>query len=305
LADHYAPSSRQGAPPDALRARVEAELGERWLSWSKPDTGLTAAHRFIVALAGGGGIFVKAATTTQTAAQLRNERLALQHAPAELAPAVLAWIDDGDDAPILVVEAVAAAHWPASRLGVNWREGDLDRVFAAIRRLSALDAPGSLPIDRSQATAGWARILSQPDSFVGLRLCSATWLAANGEALARAEAALDRCGGAFVHGDMRSDNICLTADGVKFVDWTNARSGAPDTDLAIFLPAAHLEGGPAPIAVMPDGAPWAAQQAAELALRALEDSRAPPEWLRRVFRRLARINLDWAIASLGLPPRDA
>ena len=102
---------------------------------------------------------------------------------------------------------------------------------------------------------------------------------------------------------MRSDNICLTADGVKFVDWAQASRGASDTDLAIFLPAAHLEGGPAPYDVLPDAAPWAAAGAANLAGRAANDA-AAPEWLRRVFRRLARINLDWAIASLGLPPCD-
>lgn len=292
----------QGEPPEALRAVVEEALGARWLGWSKPDTGLSPAHRFVVALEGGGGVFVKAATTRRTAEQLRNERLALQHAPTDLAPAVAAWIDDGDDAPILVLEDLSAAHWPASQMGVDWRDGDLDRVFAAIRRLSGLEAPLGLPPDRSRPTAGWERILAGPEPFLGLGLCSAAWLAAHGEALARAESTLERRGGAFVHGDVRSDNICITAEGVKFVDWSEAKAGSRDTDLAVFLPTAHLEGGPSPASVMPAGAPWAAEQAAALALRALDDAGSPPEWLRRVFRRLARINLDWAVASLGLPP---
>ena len=102
---------------------------------------------------------------------------------------------------------------------------------------------------------------------------------------------------------MRSDNICVAAGGVRFVDWSHARRGAAATDLAAFLPAARLEGGPAPEAVFPDGAGWGAAQGANLALRAMNDA-AAPRWLGRVFRRMAAINLDWAIAGLGLPPRD-
>ena len=102
---------------------------------------------------------------------------------------------------------------------------------------------------------------------------------------------------------MRNDNICLTENAVKFVDWSHARRGAKATGLALFLPTAHLEGGPPPASVMAEGGPWAAQQSAELALRAVSETQAPT-WLRRVFRRLARINLDWAIQDLGLPARD-
>ncbi len=110
-------------------------------------------------------------------------------------------------------------------------------------------------------------------------------------------------GDTFVHGDVRSDNICLTNRSVKFVDWSHARRGAKATDLALFLPTAHLEGGPRPASVMAGGGPWAAQQSAELALRAIGDTRAPA-WLRRVLLRLVRINIDWAIEDLGLAARD-
>ena len=303
MAGTYVPSGLQAEPPAALRARVEAALGEPWRRWSKPNTGLSAAHRFVVELASGRSVFVKAATDAQTAAWLRNEHLALRTAPAELTPAIIAWIDDRDDRPILLTEALIDAYWPTSTGVTLWRDGDLDRVCAAVDRLSRMAAPAGLPIVTFEPTTGWRDILAAPDGFFGLKLCSTDWLAAHGEALAEAEASLDRSGESFVHGDMRSDNICLTADGVKFVDWSNACRGATDTDLAIFLPAAHLEGGSAPYDVLPDAAPWASAGAATLARRAANDT-AAPDWLRRVFRRLARINLDWAIASLELPPRD-
>ncbi len=81
MAGRYATSSSQGAPPASVRERVEAALGSTFQAWSKPDTGLTPSHRFIVALADGRRVFVKAAANPQTAAWLRNERLALASAP--------------------------------------------------------------------------------------------------------------------------------------------------------------------------------------------------------------------------------
>ncbi|HLZ82918.1 MAG TPA: hypothetical protein VKQ54_05080 [Caulobacteraceae bacterium] len=301
MADRYVPSSLQRAPPEALTTRVEKVLGRRWSAWSKPNTGLSAAHRFIVELDDGARVFVKAATTAETAVWLRNERQALAAAPA-FAPREIGWIDDGDDSPILIVEALVDAYWPAQPGGTRWRPGDLERVFSAVRALSEQKPLLTLPAGRREPTQGWTTILNAPVTFIGLGLCSARWLDRHGPALAQAEAGLEWRGDAFVHGDMRSDNICLTDDCVKFVDWSNARRGAKATDLALFLPTAHLEGGPPPASVMAGGGPWAAQQSAELALRAISDTQAP-EWLRRVLRRLARINLDWAIQDLSLPAR--
>jgi hypothetical protein len=193
------PSSLQGAPPQALTARVEAVLGRRWSAWSKPHTGLSAAHRFLVELDDGARVFVKGATTAQTAAWLRNERLALAAAPA-FAPNEIAWIDDGDDAPILVVEALVDAYWPVQRGGTQWRPGDLERVFSAINALSDLGGPLALPADRNQqAHDGWRTILDAPDTSLGLELCSARWLDRHGPALSDAEAGLDWRGEAFVH----------------------------------------------------------------------------------------------------------
>jgi aminoglycoside phosphotransferase (APT) family kinase protein len=296
----YTPSGLQGEPPPPLRASVEAALGRAWVGHTRPKTGLSDAHRFVVELAGGERVFVKAATTAATDAWLRNERLALSLAPPQLAPRELAWIDDGPF-PILVTEALRG-HWPAGTGVVVWRPGDLEAVADAIRRLAATPPP-ALPAQPAATTDGWERILKDPQPVLGLRLWSEAWLAANGEALAAAERGLLRHGGAFVHGDMRSDNICVTPDGVKFVDWSNARRAAAATDFAAFLPAAHLEEGPAPFALYPEGGAWGAAQGAELAWRAATDT-AAPAWLMRVFRRLARINVDWAVAGLGLSPRD-
>ena len=66
------------------RLGIHPAVGSTFQAWSKPDTGLTPSHRFIVALADGRRVFVKAAASPPTAAWLRNERLALAFSAAEV-----------------------------------------------------------------------------------------------------------------------------------------------------------------------------------------------------------------------------
>lgn len=299
---NYTPSSTQGELPDRVRERVEAALRRHVQSWRRPDTGLSAAYRFIVEFRDGACAFVKAATTPETTAWLRNEHVAIEGAH-RFAPRVLAWIDDAGEQPILVTDYLGG-HWPASHAGVNWRADDLERVFSTLDELALVSAPQTLDKRATPTTQHWRAIAESPSSFFELRMSSPEWFANHVGELVAAEESLNQTGASFVHGDMRSDNICLLPDGPRFVDWSNARAGAAHTDLATLLPAAHLEGGPAPHVVLPDGAPWAAMQSGDLVLRAVDRQSNAPPWLRRVFRRLAAINLDWAIASLGMPPRD-
>ncbi len=50
-----------------------------------------------------------------------------------------------------------------------------------------------------------------------------------------------------MHGDVRGDNVLLTADGgVVFVDWPHAAVGNPAFDLIAWAPSVVLEGGPQP-----------------------------------------------------------
>ncbi|OAI38654.1 hypothetical protein AYO38_01965 [bacterium SCGC AG-212-C10] len=301
MATKYVPSSAQGAPPARLQERVQELLGQPVVDWRRPDTGLSPALRYLVTLADRSLAFVKAATSLETTGWLRNEHAAMQYVP-QFAPATLAWSDSGGDHPLLICEALTG-HWPASHAGVVWRPGDLDRVMDALQRLAAIDPPAHLETRQPEATFGWSRIREQPGAFLALGLCSGSWLDAHGTALLQAEESLRRDGSTFVHGDMRSDNICLTGTGPRFVDWSRAGAGAAGTDLASFLPATHLEGGPPPFELAPDAFTWGAAQAAELIARLSDGDELPP-WLRRVLRRLAAINLDWAVAGMHLPRRD-
>ena len=62
----------------------------------------------------------------------------------------------------------------------------------------------------------------------------------------------------FLHMDVRSDNLCFTGDRVVFVDWNWAVRGPRDLDLACWLAALRLEGGPLPDEVTPGLGAYAA-----------------------------------------------
>jgi hypothetical protein len=297
-------------PSPFLKNFVEEIIGEKSICWRRPDLGLSKAERFSVQFTSGDRVFVKAATDDDTEAWLRNERRVLAFG-GSFQPGVVAFIEPPGARPILVTEDLSRAYWPASHAGVRWRPGDIDRVLDAVRRMSATRAPDELG-EHTVAHAGphWPTLLSAPEEFLRLELCDEAWLARAGSALATAEVHLDPRGEALVHGDVRSDNICIRDEDVIFVDWSSSGRGDPMSDLAELLPTLHLEGGPTPYSVMPAGAGWASSQAGSLARRAIggrlreNDPASAPAWLLRVFGKLASINLAWAAACLDLPPPD-
>ncbi|MBE1606516.1 hypothetical protein HEB94_003364 [Actinopolymorpha pittospori] len=299
------PDGVRSTSPAALGERLERALGQPVREWVEPDTGLSAAARYSVTLGDRSRVFVKAATDEQTERWLRTEYLALQHVPERFVPGVLAWLDEPGCFPVLVVEDLRRAHWPASHQGVDWRAGDIDRVLTTVSDLSRVQAPPGFVPSR-QGPAHWPAFVREGpdrDAFLDLGLCSAAWLTDAAHLLVKAEASLDDSGDRLVHGDLRSDNICIDAERVVFVDWSTASRGHAEHDLAHLLPTLHLEGGPVPFDVLPAGRGWAAAGCASLARRVL-DERALPPWLARVFVRLIAIDLSWAASCLGLPRPD-
>lgn len=288
---------------DLVREQVERVVGQATREWVTPETGLSAAVRSSVRLADGSRVFVKAATDAATAKWLRTEYLALRRLPARFVPRVVAWLDEPGGHPVLVVEDLSHAHWPASHAGVDWREGDIERVLAAVADLSGVRAPGEF-VPSPRGAVRWPALTGPDrDAFLGLGLCSAAWLSHAAPLLVAAEAGLDDGGDRVVHGDLRSDNICIDGERVIFVDWSDASRGHAEHDLAQLLPTLHLEGGPLPYDVMPTGGGWAAAGCALLVRRAIHEP-GIPAWLARVFVRLAAIDLSWAASCLDLPEPD-
>ena len=100
-------------------------------------------------------------------------------------------------------------------------------------------------------------------------------------------------------------NRCFERLGSKvlFVDWSHAKRGYPHRNLANILPTLHLEGGPVPYLVMPDASHEAAVDCADHIERLAVD-RWMPQWLKRVFKKLIAIELEWAAQCLNLDEPD-
>ena len=69
----------------------------------------------------------------------------------------------------------------------------------------------------------------------------------------------------------------------------------------MFLPTVRLEGGPDPATVFQGEVETVTRLAGPTVHRALHFSDGP-EWLGRVFRKLAAIDLDWIATLLDLDP---
>lgn len=288
-------------PPGYLHDLVSTTMGKNATAWQVPDCGLSAALRYSVVLDDNSRIFVKASTDEETAQWLRNEHLLLSSINAKFAPAVIAWIDTPDMHPVLITEDLSHAYWPASHAGVNWRDGDFDLLFEALRNMGSVTPPRSLTAMQNNKHSLWTKVANDPKPFLNLKLCSEKWFADSIDVLTHAESTRDITGTSLVHNDVRSDNICILNNRVKFVDWSHAAIGSASHDLCTLLPTLHLEGGPSPYSVMPNGGSEAAAQGAAHIVRLLTQRSSMPEWLKEVFKKIIAIELSWAAACLDLP----
>ena len=289
-----------GTPPPVV-TRVAEARGSRPLTWRRPECGLSAAERWAIRLADGSSVFVKAAVDADTSRWLATERQALDLVGGRFGPAVLDWLD-GNQWPVLVTEDLSEAYWPAGTGVTRWRPGDMAAVIDRLADLRALPAPDALAAIATPP-ARWAQLLAG-DDLVRTGLCSRVWARANGPALVAADTDPDPVPTCLVHGDVRSDNLCLTGDGaVWFVDWSNTGAGHPFHDLTTLLPTLRLEGGPAPADVLVQPVEVIVRAAGATAYRAVHGT-SGPDWLQAVMLRLAAIGLTWVSAALGCAPPD-
>ena len=131
-----------------------------------------------------------------------------------------------------------------------WDRRELDTVVRALVALHDALTPSPAPQVEAAAAylqrlfGGWAELAALREPPQGLD----PWARANLSRLAELEsqwpAAIE--GTTLLHGDIRSDNILLTADGVVFVDWPHAAIGAPVFDVVAWAASVVLEGGPGP-----------------------------------------------------------
>ena len=154
--------------------------------------------------------------------------------------------DDPDGWVVLAFEDVEGRQ-PA----LPWRDDELERVLTAMAALAGDLTPSPLrpPLVADAAEAfgatdglTWASLVATPDAKLD------PWSARHLEALAALEARAGEAarGDTLVHFDLRADNLLLTDDGVRIVDWPHAHVGQAFVDLVWFAPSVAMQGGPPP-----------------------------------------------------------
>jgi SAM-dependent methyltransferase len=152
--------------------------------------------------------------------------------------------------------------------------------------------------------SGWEEIVRDPGPFLSLGIASRDWVDACVPMLIDAARAANLEGAELLHLDVRSDNLCFDGERVVLVDWNWASRGPRDLDLACWLPALRLEGGPLPEEIKPGLGAYAAGISAYFAANAPLPVPQGAPTVRKFQLRQLRISLPWACRELGLPEPD-
>ncbi|MGH6956061.1 MAG: phosphotransferase [Caulobacteraceae bacterium] len=288
----------EAVPPEPwppVRERVAAVLGWSPTRWRPVHGGYTPAARYVGAR-GADRCFLKVATNDVTARMLRAEARAYLALSGAFLPAFLGFDDDAA-APLLLIEDLTKAHWPPP-----WGARQIDQVVEQAHALHAMTARlSSITETMPTLFAGWATVAEAPAPFLSLGVASADWLERALPALIEAAASCPRAAPTVAHFDLRSDNICFTDSGAKFVDWAAACLADPGLDLGGWLPSLELEGGPPPEATLPGRPDVAAAISGYFAARAGLPVIPSAPRVRTIQARQLAHALPWAKRALGLP----
>lgn len=275
-------------------------LGSTVVATTTVHRGYTPQIRQLVRLADGRSVFVKQAVDEETTTWLRRERLMYESLTGPFRAAMLGWLDE--PVATLILEDLSEAAWPPP-----WRERTVEQVLSALQAVAAHPPPAVLPrlTNAGDAAAGWPAVADDPSEFLALELCTSSWLDDALPVLMAADAAAPVSGDALLHGDVRSDNLCMRGGSAVLVDWNLAAVGNPLVDIAFWLPSLAAEGGPEPqgfpVAVGPELAAHVAGFFAARAGKPPPPNSAGPR-ARAVQLEQLRAALPWAAHELGLPP---
>jgi hypothetical protein len=212
--------------PAGLRDGIARRLGSSVEHAESQAGGFTPGLAARLRLADGGSAFVKAvAADHPVAPSYRHEAgVAALLPPAVPAPA-LRWHADIAGWAVLAFDDVQGRHPdfvpPAADLPAV-----TGAVTAAQAKVIGLPAAGA---HRAGWLHGWTALAA-----AGPADALHPWAAAHLSELADVETAWlpHADGDTLTHGDLRPDNILITADGAMLIDWAHATAGAPWLDLA-------------------------------------------------------------------------
>jgi aminoglycoside phosphotransferase (APT) family kinase protein len=236
--------------PAAVRAGIEAIAGARVVRASGRAGGFSPGLASVLQLDNGQRVFAKAVGLDRSAegpGMYRDELRIVSVLPASVpAPRFLGSYDE-DGWVALVYEAV-----DGDQPVVPWLDDELARVLDAMTDLATSLTPAlseALPAMGTEHFDGWKQIAAAPQAVSKLEEF-APWALHHLAELVGMEAEFPAAaaGKALVHGDLRADNMLLTADRVVFVDWPFASIGTPYCDLMFMLPSIAMHGtDPQPI----------------------------------------------------------
>ena len=280
--------------------RIELATGRRPAEL-RPAAGHGAPsnRRWVATFEDGSTAFVKIAAYDYTADWLRLERRNYELLDGRgYLPRMLGWHDDGDQ-PALVLEDLSAARWPPP-----WTPGDIDAVLRTLEEIRATPAPEGIAEafgEMFDIREGWEPLRADPARVVALGVFDDSWLATHGESLEAAarEARLD--GLTLLHGDVRSDNLCIRDGRAILVDWNWACRGAANLDLVAWLPSLAHEGGPAPWILAPGEGALAALLAGFFLEHAGREPIPQAPHVRQLQLDQGIVSLRWACHELGIP----
>jgi aminoglycoside phosphotransferase (APT) family kinase protein len=283
--------------PEAV-VRAERLLGGRAASWARVESrGWARNEHWTLVLDGGTRAFAKSAWLEPSVTWMRREREVYDRVSGPFMPQLLGW-EDGER-PLLVLEDLTeGAYFPPP-----WRPGDTEAVVATLAELAETRVQG-LP-HFPAAWPQWTAVADDPAPFLSLGIGSSDWLDRALPELLAAESALAFAGPAVLHGDVRSDNLCIRDGRAVLVDWNHACLGNPAFDVAAWLPSLTLEGGPQPDDVADSAV---AELAVAIAGYFAAHAGLPPEEGAPLVRgfQLAQLEvaLRWACRVLGIEPPD-
>src|SRR4051812_40448259 len=177
------------------------------------------------------------------------EWLRLEHAHYEalagrpFLPELIGWHDDGE-APVLVIENLSEATWPPP-----WSSDAVAAVLSALDEVQGTQPPVGIDDDFGalfDIREGWDPMRGNPARALALGVFDRAWFERHADDLATAASAAELGGDILLHGDVRSDNLCLRDGRAVLIDWNWACIGARELDLAAWLPSLRHEGGPEP-----------------------------------------------------------
>jgi Phosphotransferase enzyme family len=220
---------------------VAAAARAQPVSWRYVAAGHTHAQKWVVTLADGRTVFVKAGTQASARRQIERERAVIGAVRAPFMPSVF----DGavDEAwSTIVLEDLSDAQWPPPYVD------DGAALLEAVARLGGTRPPAGLSRRPSGRPLGtyWERIAAAPEPVLAGGSFSAAWLEHCLPELIDAESRARLDGDDFLHDDVWHGNVCYADRGAVLIDWASASVGDRRLDLAYALLSIRASGATPP-----------------------------------------------------------